>query len=208
MYTRETEPLAGVSACWRQANVTLIPKGPPPSSVANYWPISITSVLSQVFERQVSARIGWFMELMGVLPTTSLLIGRVWVPVMHFCVCCIHWKVHWREGRRLESYRLILAQLLIGPTIREFCIRSVLWVLDVLCCLYWHSFYQIDHSMLWWRVVEVNWLPLCQECRRVVLWARYCSSNTHRSFFPFWRIKADRLCRWLHFDSCCAIPRY
>ena len=30
-------------ACWRQTNVTPIPKGPPSSSVANYRPISITS---------------------------------------------------------------------------------------------------------------------------------------------------------------------
>ena len=28
-------------ACWRQANVTPIPKGPPSSSVANYRPIGI-----------------------------------------------------------------------------------------------------------------------------------------------------------------------
>ena len=31
-------------ACWRQTNVTPIPKGSPSSSVANYRPISITSV--------------------------------------------------------------------------------------------------------------------------------------------------------------------
>ena len=35
-------------ACWRQANGTAIPKGPPSSSVPNYRPISITSVLSEV----------------------------------------------------------------------------------------------------------------------------------------------------------------
>ena len=34
-------------ACWRQANVTSIPKGPSSSSVANYRPISIISVLSK-----------------------------------------------------------------------------------------------------------------------------------------------------------------
>ena len=46
----------------------------------------------------------------------SLLIGNVWVPVMHFCACCIHCKVHLRVGRRLESFRLISAQpLKIGP---------------------------------------------------------------------------------------------
>ena len=56
-------------ASWRQANVTSIPKGPPSSSVANYPPISITSVLSKVFERLVSVRLGRFMEHSGVLPT-------------------------------------------------------------------------------------------------------------------------------------------
>ena len=38
-------------ACWRQANVTPIPKGPPSSSAANYRQISIISVLSKMFER-------------------------------------------------------------------------------------------------------------------------------------------------------------
>ena len=49
--------LGSFQACWRQANVTPIPKGPPSSSVANYRPISITSVLSKVFERLVSVRL-------------------------------------------------------------------------------------------------------------------------------------------------------
>ena len=43
-------------ACWRQANVIPIPKGPPSSSVANFRPISITSVLSKVFECLVIER--------------------------------------------------------------------------------------------------------------------------------------------------------
>ena len=45
-------------AFWRQANVTPIPNGPPSSSVANYRPISITSVLSTVFKRMVPVRLG------------------------------------------------------------------------------------------------------------------------------------------------------
>ena len=53
-------------ACWRQANVTPIPKGPPSSSVANYRPISITSVLSKVFERLVSVRLERFMVRRGL----------------------------------------------------------------------------------------------------------------------------------------------
>ena len=38
--------LGSCRLAWRQANDTPIPKGPPSSSVANYRPISITSVLS------------------------------------------------------------------------------------------------------------------------------------------------------------------
>ena len=57
-------------ACWRQANVTPIPKGPPSSSIANYRPISITSVLSKVFKHLVPVRLGRFMERSSVLPTT------------------------------------------------------------------------------------------------------------------------------------------
>ena len=63
--------LGSFPACWRQANVTPIPKGPPSSSVANYRLISITSLLSKVFERLVSVRLGRFMEGSGVLPTTQ-----------------------------------------------------------------------------------------------------------------------------------------
>ena len=63
--------LGSFPACWRQANVTPIPNGPPSYSVANYRPISITSVLSKVFERLVSVSLGRFMERSGVLPITQ-----------------------------------------------------------------------------------------------------------------------------------------
>ena len=64
--------LGSFPACWRHTNVTPIPKGPLSSSVANYYrPISITSVLSKVFERLVSIRLGRCMECSGVLPITQ-----------------------------------------------------------------------------------------------------------------------------------------
>ena len=63
--------LGSLTACWRQANVTPIPMGPLSSSVANYRPISITTVLSKVFERLVPVRLGRFMKRSGVLPTTQ-----------------------------------------------------------------------------------------------------------------------------------------
>ena len=66
----------------------------------------------------------------------SLVIGKFWVPVMHFCACPIHGREHWRVGRRLGSCRLTSVQLLIGSTIWAFSIISALWVLEVLSCLY------------------------------------------------------------------------
>ena len=63
--------LGSFPACWRQANVTKIPKGPSSFSVANYRPISITPVLSKVFERLVAVRLGRFIAHCGVLPTTQ-----------------------------------------------------------------------------------------------------------------------------------------
>ena len=68
--------LGSFPGCWRQANVTPIPKGPPPSSVANYRAISITSVLSKVFERLVSVHLGRFMEGSSVLPTTQFVYRK------------------------------------------------------------------------------------------------------------------------------------
>ena len=189
--------LGSFTACWRQANVTPIPKGPPSSSVANYRLISITSVLSRVFERRVSVCLGRFMERSGALPT--------WVPVMHFCDCRIHCKLHWRVGRRLGSlYRLISGQHLIGSTIREFCISSVLWVLEVLCCLILTQFLsnRSQHVMVdGCRSKQVN---VVSECRRAVFWAHYCSSYTPRSFFPFWIISWSVMPMT---PLCCAIPR-
>ena len=54
--------MSSFPACWRQAYVTQIPKGPPSYSVANYTPISIPSVLFTVFKGLVSVRLGRFME--------------------------------------------------------------------------------------------------------------------------------------------------
>ena len=94
--------LGSFPAWWRKEKGTPIPKGPPSSSVANYRSISITSVLSKVFERLLSVRLGRFMERSGVLPTTQFAYREcLYVPVMHFCECPIHCRVHWRVRRRL-----------------------------------------------------------------------------------------------------------
>ena len=54
---------------------------------------------------------------------------------------------------------------------------------------------------LQWTVVGVNWLTLCQECRRFVFRASYCYFCTSWSFLPSRRISRSE-CRWLHFVIC------
>ena len=68
---RQLLRLGSFPVCWRVANVTPIPKGPPSSSASNYRPISLTPILSKVLERLVMVLLGRFMECRGVLPTTQ-----------------------------------------------------------------------------------------------------------------------------------------
>ena len=93
--------LRSFPTCWRQDNVAPIPKGPPYFSVANYRPISITSVLSKVFERLMSVRLGRFMERSGVLPTTQFDYRKGLGTCDALLCVSIHCRVHWRVGRRL-----------------------------------------------------------------------------------------------------------
>ena len=174
--------LGSFHACWRQANITPIPKDSLSSSLDNYRQISITWVLS------LTCLSDWCRFVSGDLWNAVVcfhppifLIGNFWVPAMHFYACLIHCWEQCVDCVGLS--RLTLAQPLIGSTIREFYISSALWILEVLCCLYWHSFYQINHSMLWCAVVWVNWLTLCQERRWAVFWACSCSSVHHGAFY-------------------------
>ena len=171
--------------CWRQTNVTPIPKGPPSSSVANNRPISITSVLSKVFERLVSVRLGRFMEQSGVLLTTQFAY-RKGLGTCDALLCVSHTLQSALEsGQEARIVQIDFSAAFDRVNHLGILYKLYSVVLEVVFCLYWHSFYQIDHSKLWWMVVEVNWLTLYQECRRAVYLASYCSSCTLRSFFYF-----------------------
>ena len=177
-----------------------------PPLLPNYRPISITSVLSKVFERLVSVHLGRFMARSIVLPTIQFAYRKglgtcdALLMVSHTLQSALE------SGRRLGSCRLISVQNLIGPTIWVFSISSALWVLEVLFCLYLHSFYQTDHRSLWWMVVGVNWLTLYQECRRAVFWAPVLFVLCTSELFSI--LENKLICYSTdHFTSCLAIPR-
>ena len=56
-----------------------------------------------------------------------------------------------------------------------------------------------------WMIVGAKWLMWFQVCLREVFWVCCCISCTLRSIFYSGK-QALRLCWWLHFGSCCAIP--
>ena len=54
--------------CWRSANVAAVPKGPPSMEKDNYRPISLTPILSMVFEKLISHRLSGFCERNDYFP--------------------------------------------------------------------------------------------------------------------------------------------
>ena len=67
--------------CWLSANVNAIPKGTPCTDRENYHPISITPILSKVYEKLVSHK--FLQKIFYFSLLLSLLIGKVWAARMH-----------------------------------------------------------------------------------------------------------------------------
>ena len=57
--------------CWRFAHVTPVPKGSNSSIVSDYRPISITPVLSKVYEKLVASRLSRYLGSAGILPDSQ-----------------------------------------------------------------------------------------------------------------------------------------
>ena len=114
-----------------------IPKGPPSSSVANYRPISITSVLSKVFELLVSVPLGQFMERSGVLPTTQFAY-RKGLGTCDALLCVSHTLQSALEcGQEAPIVQIDFSSAFdMVNHLGILYISSALWVLDVLSCLY------------------------------------------------------------------------
>ena len=122
-------------ACQRQANVTKIPKNPLSSSVANNRPISITPALTKLFEHLVSVCLLLFMECCGVLPTTQFAYRKC-LGTCNALLCVFHTLQNASEsGLEVRIVQIDFSAAFDRFNIREFSISSVLWVLEVLCCL-------------------------------------------------------------------------
>ena len=105
---------------WRIADVTPIPKGNLSALVCNYRPISITPVLSKVFERLISLRFGRSLERSGVLSFHQYSY-RKRLPVMLFWTSSV--LVSWREVESLCSSRLISVRPLTGLIMGFLCLN-------------------------------------------------------------------------------------
>ena len=180
--------LGSFPACWRQANVTSIPKGPPTSSVANYRPIFTTSVYCL---RCLSA---WCLFVLDDLWNAVVYFEFAYRKSLGTCdALLVHFSYTKSASESMKEARIVQidlsAEYLIGSTIMGILYpRCSVGIGCSVLSIYWQSFCQTDHITLWWMVVFANWLTLCRECRRAVFWARYCFSCKLRSFFPFWKI--------------------
>ena len=59
-------------SCWRKANITPIPKGATPSTLpSEYRPISITPILSKIFERVLAKRLSLYCEKYSIISDTQ-----------------------------------------------------------------------------------------------------------------------------------------
>ena len=185
--------LSSFPACWRQANVTPIPKGPPSSSVTNYQPIFITSVLTKVFERLMSFRLGRFMERTRVFRTRQFAYWKG-LGTCDALLCVSHTLQSALESG--QDARIV--QIDFREAFDRVNHLGILYKLcavgiggSVLSILTQFLSNRSQHVMV--DGCNVNWLTLYQECRSGVFWARYCSFCTLPSFSHFGK-SADRLC--------------
>ena len=181
--------LGSFPACWRQPNVTPIPKGLPSSSVTNYRPIPITSVLSTVFERPVFVCFGRFMERCGVLPTTQFAYQKgLGTCDALFCV------FHTLQSALESGQEARVVQIDFITAFDRVNHQGILYKLcavgigdTVLSILTQFLSNRSQHVMVnSCRSKLVNVVSGVPQGN--VFWARYCSCCTLLSFFPFCKI--------------------
>ena len=157
--------------------------------VTNFHNISIVKGV----EHLVSFHLGRLIECCGVLPTTQFAY-RNGLGTSDALLCMSHiLQSALESGQEARIVQIDFSAAFDrvnhqGILYKLFSVGIGGSVLSILT-----QFQQTNHSTLWWMVVRVNWLILCQECCRIVFWANYCFSCALRSCFPFGKL-ADRLC--------------
>ena len=111
-----------------------MPKGPSSSSASNYRPISLTPILSKVFERLVSVCVGRFMEGRGVLPTTQFAY-RKGLGAFDALLCVAH-SLHSALEMGQEARIVQIDFSAAFDKVNHFTSSSVQWELVVQCCLF------------------------------------------------------------------------
>ena len=179
--------LGSFPPCRSQANVTTIPKGPQSSSVAYYRQISITSVVSKVFEHLVSVCLGRFIEYNGVLATTQFAY-RKGLGTCDALLCMSHTLQSALESGKEAR----IVQIEFSAAFDRVNHQGILYRLcsvgiggSVLSILTQFRSNRSQHIM-----VDGCWsnLLMFQGCHRAAFGACYCSFCTLRSFYPFWKI--------------------
>ena len=132
------------------------------------------------------------MECGGVFPTPLLigssLIGKVWIPVMHFCVSHTLQNAleSWQEARIVQiDFSAALNRVNHQGILYKLCSVGIgCSVLSILTQFPSNRSQDVMEDGCHSKLV----LTSCQECHREVFWACYCFSCTPRIFFQFWRI--------------------
>ena len=151
------------------ANATPIPKGPPSSSPSNYRPISLTPILSKVFERLVSVHLARFMDGRGVVPTTQFAYRN------GLCTCdallCV---AHTLQNALEMGQEARIVQIDFSAAFNHqgilFKLCSV-GVGDLVLSVLTQFLSNRSQYMSWRIAVLVNQLTWCQGCLREVFWA-------------------------------------
>ena len=134
----------------------------------------------QGFELLVSVCLGRFMECRGVLPATQFAY-RKGLGTYDVLFCVAHALESALEmGQLARILQIYYSAAFDSVNHRGFSSCSVLWKLEVQCCLF-------CHSMSWWMVVIANWLMWCRRCLREMFWALCCSSCRLEHFSLEWK---------------------
>ena len=163
----------------------------PPFSVSNYRPISTTSVLSKVFERLVSVRLGRFMESSGVLPTSQFAYRKG----LGTCVALLCVSLTLQSALESEQEARIM-QSDFSAAVDRVNHQGILYKLcsvgisdSVLSILTQFLSNRSQHVM-----VGVNWLTLYRECCRAVFLALLLFLFYTSEFISILEKYANRLC--------------